>query len=419
MMAMRGLSSELSRDGRSAARGFGASSAILAGLVSVVAFAACGLAEGPASGGPTGKATFALELPNSGVIEKVDYTVRITYLESTPPTATLEETYSSVTFGGELLTILPCTTGADGDGLNQVEITANIFVRGRAEPVKATAASVFTCVQNADVLVNVVLNVIDQLFGGFVDINAMVAGTLCSGKVDMKDDGWLGVCPDAKCGDSDELFIFANTCQAVQAAAPTFWICGDPADWKIIGEQAEAYFPVPKHNGDWEFGVIALDIFKMSQADPTLTTADGTVKVWAGLSASRAHFDRQGGVTLRRENGPVIYQFAAELAVAPREAGQPAPDLLMLIYQDVLGARVTWQRRFGDCDEPAQGVSLYPGLKALDLRRDGNQAARITFGDPVTGLATSSARCETAWDESQTSPVPTIICGAPVPLLAP
>jgi len=205
MMAMRGLSSELSRDGRSAARGFGARSATLTGLrqkarraalglVAVVAFAACGLAEGPASGGPTGKATFALELPNSGVIEKVDYTVRITYLESTPPTATLEETYSSVTFGGELLTILPCTTGADGDGLNQVEITANIFVRGRAEPVKATAASVFTCVQNADVLVNVVLNVIDQLFGGFVDINAMVAGTLCSGKVDMKDDGWLGVC---------------------------------------------------------------------------------------------------------------------------------------------------------------------------------------------------------------------------------
>jgi len=417
MKSVRGHRSEVSHVG--SYPGLRLRAARLASLLIASLLGACGQANGPVSDGPTGKATFALELPDSGVIEKVDYTVRITFLETSPPTPTLEETYTSVTFGGELLTILPCTTGADGDGLNQVDIEALIYVRGRDEPFKANAASVFTCVRNADVLVNIVLNVLDQLNGGNVDINGMVAGTLCASKVDMKDDGWLGVCPDSKCGDSDELFIFANTCEAVQAAAPTFWICGDPADWKVIGEQADAFFPVPKHNGEWFFGVIALDVFKMSQADPTLTSADGTVKVWNGLSASRAHFERQAGQTIRRENGPVIYQFAAELAVAPREIGQPAPELLMLIYPGRLGAIVTWQRRFGTCDEPAQGVTLYPGLKAIDLRRDGNQAARITFGDPITGFATSTARCETGWDATQPSPRPTVTCGAPVPLIEP
>ncbi len=378
---------------------------------------ACGQGDGPPAEGELGTARFALELPDAGVIERVDYTVRLTYLETVPPTPTLEESYSSVDFGGELLAILPCTTGADGDGLNQVDIAAKIWVRGREAPFDATASAVYTCVRNADVLVNVVLNVIAQLDGGFVDIDAMVAGTLCSSKVDMKADGYLGVCPQSTCGRSEELLIFANECRAVQADTPTYWICGDPADWQVVGNRANAFFPVPEHNGSWTFGVIALDVFQMRQPDPTLTAPDGTVKVWAGLSAVRAYFERQNNLTTRRENAPFIYEFAAELAVAPRAEGQPAPELLMLLDQDVLGARVTWQRRFGTCDVPAAGVTLYPGLEALDLRRDGNQAAIITFGDPVTGFATSRARCETGWDEAAIPPTPLVTCGAPTPLL--
>jgi len=358
----------------------------------------------------------ALDIPKRLNIAKVEYTVRITYLETTPPTPTLEQPFTSVDFGGELVSILPCTTGLDGDGLNQVDISAKIYVKDRPEPFLAKAGAAFTCVQNADVLVNVVLNIIGQLPAGNVDIDAIVSGTLCGGKVDMKDDYFLGTCPDSKCGDSEELLLFTNICQSVQAPVPTFWICGDPADWQIIGEHADAFFPVPKHNGDWLFGVIALDVFKMGQADPTLTAPDGTLKVWAGLSASHAHFVRQGGQTIRRENGPVLYEFAAELTVAPRAAGQPAPDLLVLVYGDTLGPRVTFQRRFGDCNEPTQGVTLYPGLKALDVRREGNQAAIITFADRDTGFAVSTARCETGWNETGASPRPIVTCGVPTPL---
>lgn len=387
----------------------------LAFVALTLVLSACGADSAPATG-PTGSARFALELPDTGVIERVDYTVRISFLEASPPVVNLEESYSSVTFGGELIAILPCTTGADGDGLNQVDVSAKIWVRGRAEPFDASAAAVFTCVQNADTVVNLVLNVIAQLFGGFVDIDAMVGGTLCSSKVDMKADGYLGVCPRASCGGGEELLVFANECRAVQADVPTYWICGAPADWQVVGNRANAFFPVPEGNGAWTFGVIALDVFQMSQPDPSLTDAGGQVKVWAGLSAVRAYFERQAGETVRRENAPFNYEFAAELAVPPREAGQPITHLLLLVDQDVLGARVTWQRHFGACDVPASGVSLYPGLKALDLRRDGNQAARLVLGDAVTGYAISEARCETGWDLSTATPTPIITCQPPQPI---
>ena len=378
--------------------------------------AACG-PDGGAGGGNVGTARYALELPNSGVIDRVDYTVRITFLETDPPTPTLEENYSSVAFGGELITVLPCTTGADGDGLNQVDITAKIWVKGDETPFDAKASAVYTCVRNADTLVNVVLNVIDQLDRGFVDLDLMVGGTLCSSKLDWKADGYLGVCPQATCGRGEEVLLFANECEAVQADTPTYWTCGDPADWQIVGKRANAFFQVPEGSGTWKFGVIALDVFQMRQPDPTLTAADGTVKIWAGLSAVRAELVRQGRETVRKENGPYIYDFAAELALAPREIGQPSPELLMLVKNDELGARVTWQRRYGACDVPTAGVTLYPGLIAIDVRRDGNQAAKITFANLGSGFATSSARCETGWDAVTDQAKPIITCGAPSPLL--
>ncbi|MBL8785935.1 MAG: hypothetical protein JNJ59_13625 [Deltaproteobacteria bacterium] len=392
-------------------------------VAAALVLAGCGDRGTTGTSDPLGRARFALDLPNASIITRVDYRVRLTYLESIPPTPTIEQFFTTAQFGGELIAILPCTTAADGDGLNQVDITARIWVQGRTEPFDAAASSVFTCVRNADTPVNLVLNVIGQLDKGFVDIDAMVAGTLCSGKTDMKRDGYLGVCPQATCGGNDELFIFANTCEAVQAQEPTYWVCGDPADWQVTGNLANAYFPIPTHNGSWTFGVIALDVFTMAQADPSLTDAAGEVKVWAGLSASRAYFERVNGETTRKENAPFVYEFAAELTVPPRVAGQPAPELLMLIDQKVaLGAEVTWQKRFGDCDEPARGVTLYPGLRAIDVRRDGNSAAKVILGvnsaaAPETYVATSVARCEAGWDEAATPPRPIITCGPPSPLL--
>ncbi len=405
---------------------------LFAGLVTVV-LAACGTGEDQPKG-DLGTSKMKLELPNTDIIQRVDYTVTMTFLETTPPTRTLRDELSSVFRNGELVAILPCTTGPDGDGLNQVDVAAKIYVRGRETPYEATGSGVFTCVRNADRPINIVLNVVQNLDGGFGDLDVMVGGTLCSSKTDPKDSGSYGVCGSGKCGDSEELLLFANTCEAVQAQRPTFWVCGDPADWEIRNISASeaaasggnfdadraavayAWFPVPQHNGSWRFGVIALDVFVMRTPDPTITTPDGTVKVWAGLSAAKALLERQNGMTLGRENVTYKYNFAAELTVAPRVEGQPAPELLMLLDQVQLGARVTWQRRFGPCEVPAAGVTLYPGLTAIDVRRDGNQAAFITFAD-ADGFAASRARCETGWDETGDSPRPTITCGTPSPII--
>lgn len=390
---------------------------VIAALVPV-GLTACGGSTDPTPGdGPLGYASVALELPNGSYIERVDYTVRFTFLETTPPTPTIEKTFSTVMSRGELIAILPCRTGPRGEGLNQVDVTAKVWVRGRVEPFDAAASGVYTCVRNADVLVNVVLNVIAPLDGGFADLDLLVAGTLCSGKVDKKYDGYLGVCPQSSCGRADEVFIFANECKSIQATEPTYWLCGDQADWTVSGTLANAFFPVPDRDGAWSFGVIALDVFQMLQADPTLTDPLGFVTVWSGVSASRAYIERSQGVNVRQENAPLMYEHAAELTLAPLAAGQPSPRLLFLVEQVGLGARVTWQARFGRCDAPVDGVGLYPGLKVVDVRRDGASAVRLLLGRADLGLAESVARCEAVWDQTAQPPRPMVTCGAPSPLL--
>lgn len=377
---------------------------------------ACSQDEPAVDGEALGYANIALDIPNGSYIERVDYTVRFTFLESTPPTPTIEKTFSSVMNRGELVAILPCRTGPSGEGLNQVDVVAKIWVRGATVPFDAAASGVYTCVRNADVLVNVVLNVIVPLDGGFADLDLLVAGTLCSGKVDRKYDGYLGVCPQATCGRSDEVFIFANKCDTIQADEPTYWLCGDQADWTVSGTMANAFFPVPDRDGAWTFGVIALDVFQMLQADPTLTDALGFVTVWSGVSASRAYLERRSGANVRRENAPLMYEHAAELTLAPEVAGQPSPKLLFLVEQVGLGARITWQTRFGRCDVPVEGVGLYPGMKVIDVRREGAAAVKLNLGRADIGLAESVARCEASWSTTQPAR-PIVTCGAPTPLI--
>lgn len=376
----------------------------------------CGSSEEPVTGKELGFANVALDIPNGAYIERVDYLVRFTFLETDPPTPTIEKAYSSVMSRGELVAILPCRTGPNGEGLNQVDVTAKVWVRGRAEPFDAAASGVYTCVRNADTLVNVVLNVILPLDGGFGDLDLLVAGTLCSGKVDKKYDGYLGVCPQASCGRADEVFVFANDCDTIQADEPTYWVCGDQADWTISGSMANAFFPTPERDGSWTFGVIALDVFQMLQADPTLTDPSGFITVWSGVSASRAYIERRQGTNVRRENAPLMYEFAAELTLAPQTAGLPSPKLLLLAEQVGLGARLSWQQRFGTCDVPVEGVALYPGMKVVDMRRDGSSAVTLMLGRADIGLAESTARCEAGWTTTEPAR-PTITCGAPAPLI--
>jgi hypothetical protein len=378
----------------------------------------CGRDALPSSpSGPLGQAKIALEIPNGAYIERVDYQVRFTYLETSPPTPTVEESYSTVMNRGELIAVLPCRTAADGDGLNQVDISAKVWVRGRAEPFDAAASGVYTCLRNADTLVNVVLNVVAPLDAGFADLDVLVAGTLCAGKVDKKYDSYLGVCPQATCGRADEVFIFANDCKSIQAEEPTYWLCGDHADWNVSGTTANAFFPLPDRDGSWSFGVIALDVFQMLQPDPTLTDPQGFVTVWSGVSASRAYLERRSGANVRQENAPLMYEYAAELQLAPQAAGQPSPRLLLLVEQVGLGARVTWQTRFGPCDAPVTGVGLYPGLKVIDLRRDGAGKARLLLGRADVGFAESEAECEAVWDTTRTPSRPTVVCGVQTALL--
>ncbi|MCC6621073.1 MAG: hypothetical protein IT385_07445 [Deltaproteobacteria bacterium] len=365
-----------------------------------------------------GTARFALSLPQGASILRVDYDLQFTFLESTPPFVYNRESYSSVQFGGELVTILPCHTGPDGDGMNQVDVAAKVWVPGEDEPYDVNASGVFVCRRNADTLVNITLSVIAQLPAGFFDGDFIPVGTLCAAKVDLKDGAFLGTCPESKCAEGDEVLLFANTCQAVQGANPDFWVCGHAADWHLNGNLANAFFPIPEHDGEWRFGVTALDPYLMQQADPTLTDDEGNLVVWSGASAQRARLVKAGGEVTVNETDPVVFEHAARLELVPREVGQPTPEVLVLVNQEGLGARVYFQTRFGRCDLPALGVSLYPGMMAIDARRDGPGAIRIVLADPTSGLASWVARCETAWDESGPSPQPAVTCAAPLPILS-
>jgi hypothetical protein len=404
--------------GSNTAHGTGTRWLVSAALSAAALLVGCGREDGASTvSGPLGQASVALEIPNGAYIEKVDYQVRFAFLETSPPSQTIEKSYSTVMNRGELIAVLPCRTAPDGEGLNQVDISAKVWVRGRTEPFDAAASGVFTCVRNADTLVNVVLNVVAPLDAGFADLDVLVAGTLCAGKVDKKYDSYLGVCPQATCGRSDEVFIFANDCRSIQAAEPTYWLCGDLADWNVSGTTANAFFPLPDRDGSWTFGVIALDVFQMLQPDPTLTDPEGFVTVWSGVSASRAYIERRGGANVRQENAPLMYEFAAELQLAPLAAGQPSPRVIALVDQVGLGARVTWQTRFGPCDAPVEGVGLYPGMKVIDMRRDGAGKLKLLLGRADIGFAESEATCEAIWDETLTPARPTVTCGPQTPLI--
>lgn len=398
----------------------------LASLVALASLAsACG--EGgipdPRTQADVGRAKLALELPEGSQIERVDYTVAFTYLESIPPVTYLTDEFSTVTNGGEATRILPChTKPGTGVGLNQVDITAVVWVPGltaaQGNPFTIQSSAVFNCRENADTLVNVTMNVIGALGDGFGDLDIVPIGTLCSGKLDFKPDTYVGVCPTSTCGDTEDIFLFANTCKSVQAATPTFWLCGDPTDWQVNGNAASSFFPVPEHDGEWHFGVTALDGYRMAQPDETLTDELGNLVVWSGAAGVRASMKRVQGVNTQGAAQTYSFEFAADLAVPPRAQGLPSPHVLLLVNQDELGARVVFQTKLGACDVPVEDVSLYPGLRVIDARRDGDEGLKLILASVAPGsFASQVARCQTGWDTTQAAPRPIVSCGAPSPLI--
>lgn len=398
-----------------------------AGLATVLGmtFAACGGEGGipdPRTIGGLGSSKLALETPEGLKVDRVDYTITQTFLETNPPETYLTDTFTSVTNGGEGTRILPChTVPGTGVGLNEVDVTADVYMPGLPDNkafVTVRASAVYLCKENADTLVNLTLNLMTALGDGFSDIDIVPIGTLCSGKTDFKPDTYLGVCPTSSCGEGDALFLFATTCESIQADVPTFWLCGSPTDWQINGPMAASYFSIPEHDGTWQFGVTALDGYRMAQADPTLTDALGNLTVWTGASALRADMKRLQGRNIKGQTTPRIFEFAAELELAPQTEGQPAPHLLLLVNQDELGARVAYQTKLGLCDVLASGVSLYPGLRVVDARRDGAGAVRLILASVAPdSFASMVARCEATWDTTGASPKPSITCGAPSALV--
>jgi hypothetical protein len=367
-----------------------------------------------------GRTNLALSVPPGADIERVVYRVRVTFLESNPPVQTVLEEYESVALRGQLTTVLPCRTLPSGVGLNQVDIDALIYVPGREEPYRATGTAVFVCKRNADTPVNILVTVISQLDGGFVDIGLCINGIACSTKVDTTStDGFLGVCPGSLCHpDGGAVFRFATECETVYSPGASFWICGDPSDWTIGGRVAIADYPIPDRDGAWRFGVIAFDACQMPQVDATITDENRIVKVWRGVAVQYGELERVGGINLTPEAITRRIDFAAELKVPPRADGLPSPELLLLIEQQALGVRTWFQTRFGLCDVPTSGVELYPGVAIIDVRRDGPSAVNLYLGDSETRLVSLVARCMATWDESGDAPAPAIVCGAPEPFVS-
>lgn len=389
-------------------------------LVALCAFFLPMLAGCPSEGvvGPAAnlsRAELALSVPPGADIDRVTYKVRVTFLESNPPIQTVEEEYESVAIRGQLTTVLPCRTKPDGEGLNQVDIDALIYVPGREEPYVAGGTAVFVCKRNADTPVNILVTVVSQLDGGFVDIGLCVNGISCSTKVDTSiPDSIIGVCSESLCNpNGGAVFRFATECQTVYSERPTFWICGDATDWLIRNRSAISDFPIPDSDGAWRFGVIAFDACIMPQVDLSITDEDRVVKIWRGVAVQYGELDRVNGVNLTPEATTRRVDFAAELIVAPREPEQPSPEVLVLIEQEALGVRTRFITRFGLCDVPTLGVDLYPGVAIIDVRRDGPSAIQLLMGDNETRLVSLEARCMTTWDESGPSPRPSVVCGPP------
>jgi len=380
----------------------------------------CGDRSPAPQAGNISRAALALSVPPGADIDRVEYKVRVTFLESTPPVQTVSEVYESVALRGQLTAVLPCRTLPSGQGLNQVDIEALIYVPGRVEPYIAAGTAVFTCRRNADTPVNILVTVISQLDGGFVDIGLCINGIGCSTKVDTSlPDSVVGVCSESLCNPlGGAVFRFATECATVYAASPTFWVCGDATDWLIRNRTAISDFPIPDADGDWRFGVIAFDACIMPQVDLTITDADRVVKVWRGVAVQYGELDRVGGINLTPEATTRRIEFAAELKVPPRAPDLPGPEVLVLIEQEPLGVRTRFITRFGICDIPTQGVELYPGSAIIDVRRDGVSAIELLMGDNETRLVSLVARCMTSWDETGANPRPTVICAAPVPFVS-
>ena len=385
----------------------------LLGLLATVACSARGPGDASLLPGETGRLTLALESGSLPGLTSVDYSLRLYYLDVQPPLAYGDATQRSVLAAGDALTVLTCRTGADGTGLNQLQVEARIQLADRSEPVRATASAVFRCLRNADTRVNIILSVGTPADVGWTDVDLHTIGTQCTSHAEFRGDEVLAVCGSSSCNQSDAVLLWVNGCRTLRGVAPELWACGSPADWTLLGTLAEAQFPVPLRDGTFAWQVVALDRLRLAAPDPSLSDASGNLRVFRGVASPAARFVRAGG-----RNQPVEVQaartldFAAELETPDVAGTVPLPHPLLTLRVGTAGTDVSWRVRFGACDTTPQGTSTYPGRFAVDVRLRSPAEALLFLSPTAGGLVTHVASCRA----ERTAGAVRVVCGEPSPV---
>lgn len=401
---------------RDARRMPGGGRAIVAVLF-VVLVAACDGGGGVPTGvpdGPAGSARFALSLPEGGPIARAEYVLTFTYLESDPPVVVSQATLTSTSAGGEAFAVLACRTRPDGIGKNQVTVSARVWTDFSDEPMRASAERIFECQRNGDTLVTIDLVLMGSLDAGFGDVGIHLGGVLCAGKVDWKDDAWVGVCPASSCGDPRAVMLFANSCQTLSGAAPDWWLCGGPTEWSLGDYAALGFFPVPGHDGQWLLGATALDPTSGATNDSGLVDAFGRRRVFPHVRTRRASLVVEGGVA-SANTWEVERAFAAVLTVPPRAGSVGAPEVLLGLEQSDAGVAARWQGRFTACDLPTAGSTLYAAARIIDARLVATDSVDLYLSLDADTIATAVARCVATWSDAA-PPTPLVRCGALTPI---
>ena len=375
-----------------------ASAAALAALALMAATTGC------RKSAPAGqmKANFGISHSLESV-SSLSFDIQLWLLQPTP--SMFYENKATQTFVSE-----PCLA-PNGPALNQITVRATIQFAGDPQTYTAIGSTVFTCTADADVSVQVPLDVL-QVAGsgaGGADVGITIGGSQCSSSATLQGDSWLGVCPTSSCDGSGAVFNFSNTCAGLDGTAPTYWTCGVPADWSLVGTVARAQLQLPNRDGTWPLGLLAFPQQVLATPDPTLSDAAGDRRVFGPVATPRSLWTVAGGVAAQPQLDASRVADHAALLDVPASA-TAAAQLVLEVDDAASGTTAVVWNQFGACDVPAAGIASWPGLHVIDVRLQGLSSAVVLLSPDVGGAASAQVICNTALDANQSA---IIVCGAP------
>ncbi len=363
-----------------------------------LAVACAGCAQPKPGSPPAGRSQFALQTPSLPGLTSVDYTLHFWFLGAVPPLA--YDTYLASSASGSVFAILPCFS--DRSGLNQVRADAVLHFAG-APDLAGSASAIFSCQQSLDTPVSLVISAVRGTGVGYGDIAGLAAGVSCQSAINLRGDSYLAVCAESTCGDSGAVFLFTNSCRALDGSAPSFWACGPPTDWTLLGPLASSAFTLVR-DGTFRFGIAAPPAVKLSAPDPTLTDASGNLLVWGAVATPAATLIRSGGAVTRSTlDATRTASFAARLQAAG------GPPLLLEVQGGAAGAALFAWTPLGPCLAPAAGVASLPGLFVVDVRLASPAVATLLLAAAPAGPASQRSSCTA-------TAAGAILCSAPGPL---